>query len=96
MIITPGEVKLRIEELTREQLVVEVLKLQRMLEHHPDRELRKKLDRLESECDIQGSVLDRICEILHRFGYETSDMPSIAKAVERVFYHDFERKQERP
>jgi hypothetical protein len=51
------------------------------------------LDRLETEGDIQGSVLDRICELLHRFGYETPSMPSIAKAIERAFYHDFERKQ---
>jgi hypothetical protein len=93
MIITPGEIKLRIEELTKEQLVVEVLKLQRMLEYHPDCELRKQLVRLETECDIQGSVLDRICELLHHFGYKTPDMPSIAKAIERVFYHDFEQRK---
>jgi hypothetical protein len=92
-IIHPGVAELDLKELTKEQLVDQVYRLQRMLEHHPERELRERLARLETECDTQGSVLDRICELLHRFGYKTPDMPSIAKAVERVFYHDFERKK---
>jgi hypothetical protein len=83
----PGEVKLRIEELTKEQLVVEVLKLQRMLDSRPDRDKLKRLAALEEECDRQGSVLDRTCELLHRFGHETPDLPSIAKAFERALYH---------
>lgn len=88
MLVIPGEIKLRIEELTKEQLVVEVLKLQRMLDSRmDDRELRRRLAALEDECDIQGGVLDRICEILHRFGYKTPDLPSVAKAVERALYH---------
>jgi len=49
--IIPGEVKLRIEELTKEQLVVEVLKLQHMLDSRvDDRELRRKLATFEDEC----------------------------------------------
>jgi len=92
-IVHPGVVELDLKELTKEQLVDQVLRLQYMLEHRSDRELREQLARLETECNIQGSVLDRICELLHRFGYKTRDMPSIAKAVERVFYHDFERKE---
>jgi hypothetical protein len=93
MIVIPGEVKLRIEELTKEQLVVEVLKLQRMLDSRvDDRELRRRLAAFEDECYKQGSVLDRICEILHHFGYETPDMPGIAKAVERIFYVDWKPK----
>jgi len=89
----PGVVELDLKELTKEQLVEQVYRLQRMLEHHPERELRERLTRLETERYTQGSVLDRICEILHRFDYETPDMPSVAKAIERVFYHDFERKK---
>jgi uncharacterized protein YPO0396 len=92
-IVKPGTVELRLEELTKEQLVEQVRRLQYMLEHRPDRELREKLARLETECILQGSVLDRICELLHRFGYKTPDTLSIAKAVERVFYQPIERKQ---
>lgn len=93
MSVHPGVVELELKELTKEQLVSQVLRLQHMLEHRSDRELREKMARLETECIVQGSVLDRICELLHRFGYETPDMPSIAKAVERVFYQPIERKQ---
>ncbi len=70
--------------------MVEVLKLQRMLDSRvDDRELRRRLAAFEDECYKQGGVLDRICEILHRFGYKTPDLPSVAKAIEQIFYHDW-------
>ena len=46
MIVVPGEVKLKLEDLTKEQLVAEVLKLQRMLETCRDRDLRERLAEL--------------------------------------------------
>jgi hypothetical protein len=92
--IIPGEVKLRIEELTKEQLVVEVLKLQRILDSRVvDRELRRRLVALEDECYEQKDILDRICEILHHFGYKTPDLPSIAIAIEKIFYVDWKPRR---
>lgn len=85
-IIHPGIVELKLEELTKEQLIEQVRRLQYMLEHRPDRELRMKLERLETECYNNGWVLDNICNQLHYRGYNTPDLLSIHKVVARAFY----------
>jgi len=90
-IVKPGVVELDLKELTKEQLIDQVYRLQRMLETSSDRELRERLAWMEREWIIQGSVLDKICEFLHRRGYKTPDMPSIAAAVSKALY-DLEQR----
>jgi len=79
-------VELKLEELTKEQLVEQVRGLQYILEHHPERELREKLARLETECYNNGWVLAKICDQLHYRGYDTPDLLNIHKVVSQALY----------
>ena len=79
-----GLVELELKELTKEQLILQVLKLQRVLEDRSDADLRKRLAVLEEEGYTQGYVLDKICGILHYRGYDTPETKSIHHVVLRA------------
>jgi len=76
-----GYVELELKELTNEQLIKQVLKLQSTLAARSDAELRKMLNALEDECYTQGYVLDKICGYIQYRGYETPETKSIHKVV---------------
>lgn len=86
-----GMVELELKELTREQLILQVLKLQRVLEARSDADLRKRLADLEDECYTQGYVLDKICGYLQHRGYSTPETKSIHHVVSRALY-DLEQR----
>jgi len=90
-IINPGVVELELKELTKEQLIAQVLRLQHMLEHRPDAELRKRKAELEIECYNNGWVLAKICDYLNARGYKTPETLTIHKVVFQALY-DVEHK----
>lgn len=86
-----GMVELELKELTKEQLINQVLKLQRVLEARADADLRKRLAELEDECYTQGYVLDKICGYLQYRGYSTPETKSIHQVVHKALY-DLEQR----